>query len=276
MLDSHHHLWRYDPEHYPWIPPESALAQDYLIPELVANTDAAGVTGTVAVQARQSLEESDWLLSLSDESDRIQGVVGWVPLADEKVGEHLERLSHHRKFKAVRHVVQDEPDDNFILGDDFNRGIGMLQDYGLVYDILIFQKHLPPTIEFVDKHPNQLFVIDHIAKPVIHNGRIEEDWKRGMAALAEREHVTAVKISGMVTEVTDDKLDDTTLKNYLCETLELFGPKRICFGTDWPVCLLRIDSYKDWADSVRSYVAELSENEQSAILTDTCKAAYRL
>ena len=93
---------------------------------------------------------------------------------------------------------------------------------------------------------------------------------------AEREHVTAVKISGMVTEVTDDKLDETTLKNYLCETLELFGPKRICFGTDWPVCLLRIDSYKDWADSVRSYVAELSENEQSAILTDTCKAAYRL
>lgn len=276
MIDSHHHLWTYDPEHYPWIPPESALAQDYLIPELLENTDAAGVTGTVAVQARQSLEESDWLLSLSDECDRIRGVVGWVPLADPDVGQHLERLSHHRKFKAVRHVVQDEPDDNFILGEAFNRGIEQLQDYGLVYDILIFQKHLPPSIEFVDRHPHQPFVIDHIAKPVIHNGRLEEDWEKGMAALAERDNVTAVKISGMVTEVTDRDLDEATLKNYFDRTLELFGPKRVCFGTDWPVCLLRIGAYQDWADSVRTFVADLSEDEQQAILSDTCCAAYRL
>ena len=276
MLDSHHHLWRYDPEQYPWIPPESALAQDYLIPELVANTDAAGVTGTVAVQARQSLEESDWLLSLSDESDRIQGVVGWVPLADEKVGEHLERLSHHRKFKAVRHVVQDEPDDNFILGEKFNKGIAKLKDFDLIYDILIFQKHLPPTIEFVDRHPNQLFVIDHIAKPVIHNGRIEKEWRSGMTALAERENICAVKISGMVTEVTNDTIDEVTLKDYLYETLEMFGAKRVSFGTDWPVCLLRIDSYLDWATSMRNYVAELSAHEQTAILQETCEASYRL
>ncbi len=278
MLDSHHHLWTYDPAQYPWIPPGSALAQDYLLPELIENTDAAGVTGTVAVQARQTLEESDRLLSLSDQCDRIHGVVGWVPLADPNVEEHLQRLSAHagKKFKAVRHVVQDEPDDNFILGEAFNRGIGKLRDFGLIYDILIFQKHLPPTIEFVDRHPDQPFVLDHIAKPVIHNGRIEDDWKKGMAALAERDNVTAVKISGMVTEVTDDHLDEATLENYFKETLELFGPQRLCFGTDWPVCLLRIDSYKDWADSVRGYVSELSEDEQAAILSTTCQAAYRL
>jgi len=276
MLDSHHHLWAYNPEQYPWIPPGSALAQDYLIPELIENTDAAGVTGTVAVQARQTLEESDWLLALSDQCERIQGVVGWVPLVDDDVGRHLEHLSHHRKFKAVRHVVQDEPDDQFILGEAFNRGIAQLQDYGLIYDILIFQKHLPPTIEFVDRHPNQPFVIDHIAKPVIHNGRIEEDWKKGMAALAERQNVIAVKISGMVTEVTDDQLEVATLRNYFNESLELFGPARLCLGTDWPVCLLRIDSYKDWTDSVCNYVSELSDDEQSAILSGTCRAAYRL
>lgn len=276
MLDSHHHLWSYDPEQYPWIPPESALAQDYLIPELIANTDAAGVTGTVAVQARQTLEESDWLLELAEETDRIKAVVGWVPLAEDNVSEHLERLSQHRKFKAVRHVVQDEPDDNFILGDNFNKGIAKLKDYGLIYDILIFQKHLPPTVEFVDRHPDQPFVIDHIAKPVIHNGRIEDEWRKGMAALAERENVTAVKISGMVTEVTNDKVNHATLKDYVDETLGMFGSKRVCFGTDWPVCLLRIDSYVDWATSVRNYVAELSADEQAAILHETCAEAYGL
>ena len=276
MLDAHHHLWTYDPKQYPWITPDSVLAGDYLIPDLLANTDAAGVSGTVAVQARQTIEESDWLLELADECDRIQGVVGWVPLADGNVEEHLDRLSNHRKFKAVRHVVQDEPDDHFILGAEFNEGIRKLRDHGLAYDILIFQKHLPPTIEFVDRHPDQPFIIDHIAKPVIHNGRIEDEWRKGMAALAERDNVVAVKISGMVTEVTDEAISEATLKNYFDESLEMFGAERLCFGTDWPVCLLRIDSYSQWANSVRAYVAELSVGEQNAILHGTCQRAYNL
>jgi len=276
MLDAHHHLWTYDPKQYPWITPDSVLARDYLIPDLLANTDTAGVSGTVVVQARQTIEESDWLLELADECDRIQGVVGWVPLADGNVEEHLERLGNHRKFKAVRHVVQDEPDDRFILGTAFNEGIRKLRDYGLAYDILIFQKHLPPTIEFVDRHPDQPFIIDHIAKPVIHNGRIEDEWRTGMAALAERDNVIAVKISGLVTEVTDGAINEATLKNYFDESLEIFGAARLCFGTDWPVCLLRIDSYAQWANSVRAYVAELSVREQNAILHETCQRAYNL
>ena len=139
MIDAHHHLWTYDPGQYPWITPGSVLAQDYLLPDLLTSTDAAGVSGTVVVQARQTVEESEWLLGLADECDRIQGVVGWVPLANPGVEEHLEKLSAHRKFKAVRHVVQDEPDDNFILGDEFNQGISKLRAYNLAYDILIFQ-----------------------------------------------------------------------------------------------------------------------------------------
>ena len=276
MLDAHHHLWQYDANQYPWIEGTSALAQNYLLPELIENTTAAEVTGTVAVQARQTLEESDWLLELSDQCDLIRGVVGWVPLADPDVTDHLDRLAQHRKFKAVRHVVQDEPDDNFILGTEFNCGIAKLKDYELVYDILIFQRHLPQTIDFVDRHPGQPFVIDHIAKPVIHNGRIESDWQRGMTALAERDNVTAVKISGMVTEVTDDQIDEATLKNYFLESLEIFGPQRLCFGTDWPVCLLRINAYVDWANSVRDYVTELTTGEQNAVLQENCEKAYRL
>ena len=276
MLDAHHHLWKYDAIQYPWIEGTSPLAQDYLIPELRENTTAAGVTGTVAVQARQSVEESDWLLDLSDQCDLIRGVVGWAPLADDDVGRHLDRLAQHPKFKAVRHVIQDEADDHFILGTEFNRGIAKLKDYELVYDILIFQRHLPQTIDFVDRHPGQPFVIDHIAKPVIHNGRIESDWQRGMTALAERDNVTTVKISGMVTEVTDDQIDEATLKNYFLESLEIFGPQRLCFGTDWPVCLLRINSYVDWANSVRDYVTELTTGEKNAVLQENCKKAYRL
>ena len=276
MIDAHHHLWTYDPGQYPWITPGSVLAQDYLLPDLLTSTDAAGVSGTVVVQARQTVEESEWLLGLADECDRIQGVVGWVPLANPGVEEHLEKLSAHRKFKAVRHVVQDEPDDNFILGDEFNQGISKLRAYNLAYDILIFQKHLSPAIEFVDRHPDQPFIIDHIAKPVIHNGRIEDEWRKGMAALAERDNVTAVKISGMVTEVTNDNISEATLKNYFDESLEMFGAERLCFGTDWPVCLLRIESYVHWANSVRAYVAELSVGEQNAILHETCQRAYQL
>ena len=276
MIDAHHHLWKYNASQYSWIEEDSVLAQDFLLSELSENTTTAGVTGTIAVQARQTLEESDWLLELANQCDLIQGVVGWVPLADADVAGHLDRLAQHRKFKAVRHVIQDEPDDNFILGTEFNRGINKLKDYDLVYDILIFQKHLPQTIKFVDQHPGQSFVIDHIAKPVIHNGRIEDEWRNGMTSLAERDNVRAVKISGMVTEVTNDKIDEATLRNYFAESLEIFGPERLCFGTDWPVCLLRIDSYVDWANSVRGYVADLSVDEQNAILHKNCEKVYRL
>ena len=276
MIDAHHHLWKYNASQYSWIEEDSVLAQDFLLSELSENTTTAGVTGTIAVQARQTLEESDWLLELANQCDLIQGVVGWVPLADADVAGHLDRLTQHRKFKAVRHVIQDEPDDNFILGTEFNRGINKLKDYDLVYDILIFQKHLPQTIKFVDQHPGQSFVIDHIAKPVIHNGRIEDEWRNGMTSLAERDNVRAVKISGMVTEVTNDQIDEATLRNYFAESLEIFGPERLCFGTDWPVCLLRIDSYVNWANSVRGYVADLTVDEQNAILHKNCEKVYRL
>ncbi len=275
MIDSHHHLWHYSPEEYPWIPPGSPLAQDQLLAELEIATTAAEVDATVVVQARQTLEESDWLLGLADHSEIIAGVVGWVPLIDENVGESLSRLAAHPKFKAVRHVLQEEP-NSYFLRDDFHRGLALLPDLDLRYDLLLFQRQLPVAIQLVDRQPQLGVIIDHIAKPEIRNGQVDATWKAGMAELAKRDNILGVKISGMATEVLDPRLDDATLRAYFDETLALFGPDRLMFGTDWPVCLLRIDSYKSWADTVRSYVSELTPEEQQAILHDNAVRCYDL
>ena len=275
MIDSHHHLWNYSPEEYGWIPPGSPLAQDQLVAELEKATSAAGVDATVVVQARQVLEESDWLLSLADSTELIAGVVGWVPLIDQSVGNDLSRLAAHPKFKAVRHVLQEEP-DSYFLRDDFHHGLSLLPDLDLRYDLLLFQRQLPVAIQLVDRQPDLGIIIDHIAKPEIRKGLIDPAWKRGMAELAKRDNILGVKISGMVTEVLDPKIDDATLRAYFDETLELFGPDRLMFGTDWPVCLLRIDSYKDWAEAVRGYVSHLSQEEADAILHDNAVRIYGL
>lgn len=275
MIDSHHHLWQYSPEEYDWIPPGSALAQDHLLVQLDAATSAAGVDGTVVVQARQTLEESDWLLYLSDRSEIIAGVVGWVPLIDPDVADPLARLAAHPKFKAVRHVLQGEP-DSYFLRDDFHNGLSLLPDLDLRYDLLLFQRQLPVAIQLVDRQPDLGIIIDHIAKPEIRKGRIDPAWKAGMAELAKRDNILGVKISGMANEVLDPQIDGATLQAYFDETLALFGPDRLMFGTDWPVCLLRIDSYQDWADTVRGYVSELAPDEAAAILNDNAVRVYGL
>ena len=275
MIDSHHHLWNYSTEEYSWIPPGTPLAQNQLIAELEKATAAAGVDATVVVQARQVLAESDWLLSLADSTDLIHGVVGWVPLVDGNVGEPLSRLAAHSKFKAVRHVLQGEP-DSYFLRDDFHRGLSLLPDLDLRYDLLLFQRQLPVAIQLVDRQPDLGIIIDHIAKPEIHKGQVDPAWKAGMAELAKRENILGVKISGMVTEVLDAEIDEATLRSYFEETLALFGPDRVLFGTDWPVCLLRIDSYKSWAEMVRRFVAELSAEEQDAILHSNTVRCYDL
>lgn len=275
MIDSHHHLWNYSPEEYPWIPPGSPLARNQLLAELERATTAAGVDGTVVVQARQVPEESDWLLSLADSSDLISGVVGWVPLVDKDVGESLCRLAAHPKFKGVRHVLQDEP-DSYFMRDDFHRGLSLLPDLDLRYDLLVLQRQLPAAIQLVDRQPDLGIIIDHIAKPRIRKGRIDSDWRAGMAELALRDNIMGVKLSGMVTEVMDPEIDEPTLRAYFQETLSLFGVDRVMFGTDWPVCLLRIDSYQAWADMVRGFVSELSPDERHGLLDGNAMRAYGL
>jgi L-fuconolactonase len=273
MLDSHHHLWNYSVEEYPWIPAGSPLAQDQLLPQLEAATTSAGVDGTVVVQARQVIEESDWLLSLADESETIRAVVGWVPLIDRNVRDDIERLAPRPKFRAVRHVLQEEPDEYF-LRDDFHNGLAILPDFDLRYDLLVFQRQLPVALQLVDRQPELGFIVDHIAKPEAQNGRIESDWKRGMRELAKRDNILGVKFSGLVTEFPEGDIDPDTIRAYFEESLHIFGPDKLMFGTDWPVCLLRIDSYKAWTDTVRSLLAPLSKDERKAIVSGNCRSAY--
>ncbi len=275
MIDTHHHLWKYRADEYPWIPPGSPLTRDYLVADLEAATAAAGVDGTVVVQARQTPGESAWLLELAETTRVIRGIVGWVPLIDPEVGDLLSRLAAYPKFKGVRHVLQDEP-DSYFLRDDFHRGLGLLPDLDLRYDLLLFQRQLPLAIQLADRHPDLAIIIDHIAKPVIRKGLIDPAWKTGMTELAKRDNVLGVKISGMVTEVTDPQLDEATLHAYFDATLEIFGADRLMIGTDWPVCLLRVATYQEWTGMARGFVARLSPDEAEAILDVNATIIYDL
>jgi L-fuconolactonase len=278
-IDAHHHLWRYSAAEYGWIDEErSALRRDFLPSDLKVVMASAGIDGTIAVQARQTLDETRWLLDLADTTDAIRGVVGWAPIAGEEFPGVMEEFDGRAKLKGLRHVIQDERDPHYILREDFNSGIRTLVDSSLVYEILIFERHLEDAIYFVDEHPQQPFVLDHIAKPLIAAGQLEP-WAARMRELARRENVWC-KLSGMVTEadwhaypVRASSL--ATLKPYLDVAVEAFGPSRLMAGSDWPVCLLATE-YAQWFDLLRSYFASFSESERDAVFGGTAIEVYQL
>jgi L-fuconolactonase len=273
VVDAHHHLWRYNPAEYGWIGPEMGLLRrDFLLADLEAETTAAGIGGVVSVQARQTLVETAWLLELARGSALIQGVVGWVPLVSPTVAAHLERFAADPKFKGVRHVLQGE-DDDYMLRPDFDAGIGVLRGFGLVYDVLIKERQLPPATQLVDRHPAQRFVLDHLAKPQVEAGAFEP-WNRNLRALAERPNVFC-KLSGLVTEADWSGWSEAQLEPYVHTVLAAFGPGRIMFGSDWPVCLVA-STYAGWVSTVRSLLAALSADEQAQIFAGTAQRAYGL
>ena len=273
-IDAHQHFWRYNPVEYDWIDDTmTVIRRDFLPADLQREINQAGVDGVVSVQARQILEETEWLLRAAAENDFIRGVVGWVPLRDAGVGKILEKFAVHPKLRGVRHVVQSEPDDHFILRRDFNRGIKLLRQFGLAYDILVYERQLPPTIEFVDRHPDQVFVLDHVAKPRIGDNLLEP-WRESIRELARRENVYC-KISGMVTEADYKQWTEDQLKPYLETVLEAFGPRRLMFGSDWPVCLVAC-SYVRWHEIVSRFTSQLSENDRAWIFGKTAIKAYGL
>jgi len=273
-IDSHHHFWTYDPVEYGWIDDSlQAIRRDFLPDHLRAEIASVGVAGVVSVQARQNLVETQWLLDFAAHHDFIKGVVGWVELVSPQVGRELERFAARPKLKSVRHVVQGEPDDHFILHADFNRGIRELKKYSLTYDILILERQLPPTIQFVDAHPDQVFVLDHIAKPRIQDG-VFAPWRQNICELAKRPNVYC-KLSGMVTEAGFATWTDGQLRPYFETVLAAFGPRRLMFGSDWPVCLVAC-GYARWHQQVSAWVAELSVDEQARVLGGTAVEAYNL
>ena len=274
IIDTHHHLWNYNPVEFDWIDDEmAAIRKSFLPADLQATLPNTGVKGVVTVQARQSLEETNWLLKLASENDFIKGVVGWVPLADESIQQILEEYKSSPWLKGVRHVVQGEPDPEFILGKDFNKGISLLKNYNLAYDILIFEHQLVNTIRFVDQHPEQQFVVDHIAKPKIKKNELEP-WAKNVKELAKRENVSC-KISGMVTEADYKLWTEEQLNPYFETIFEAFGPSRLLFGSDWPVCLVATN-YSNWLELVKKTISNFSKEEQDFILYKNAQRIYNI
>ena len=272
-IDAHQHFWKYDSGQYGWISDNmSVIRRDFLPEHLASEMKLAGIDGSIAVQAAGP-GETEWLLELAKDRDFILGVVGWTPLTDPLVGDAVGRLAQNPKLRGLRHVVQDEPDPNYILRDDFNAGVRKVTEAGLVYDILIFERHLPPAIQFVDRHPNQIFVLDHIAKPSIKAGEISP-WRENIRELAKRPNIYC-KISGMVTEADWTGWTSEQLSIYIDVVLTAFGANRLMFGSDWPVCLLA-SPYKKWVQVVEKASAPLSASEQQRIWGGTAREAYRL
>ncbi|WP_260703788.1 amidohydrolase family protein [Edaphobacter flagellatus] len=273
-VDAHHHLWRYTAAEYGWIDDSMRILQrDFLADDLVAEMKAADIDGAVAVQARQTVDETRWLLEQAANCDAICGVVGWAPLAEKNLVAVLDAFADKPKLRGLRHIVQGEPDENFILRPDFNDGVKRLRQYGLVYDVLIYERQLPQAIEFVDRHPEQAFVLDHIAKPRIREG-IVEPWAERMREMGRREHVWC-KVSGLVTEADWSAWTLHSLRPYLDVVVEAFGPQRLMAGSDWPVCLVA-SGYKRWFDVLKEYFAEYSVAEREAIFGGTAKSVYGL
>ena len=273
-IDTHHHFWKYSTQDYGWMSDRmQVIRRDFLPADLKAEISAAGIDGVVSVQARQELRENSFLLDFAAQNDFIRGVVGWVPLIDANVKGELERLASNKKLKGIRHVLHDEADERYMLRDDFNRGIGLLKDFNLAYDILIFEKHLPQTLQFVDRHPEQVFVLDHVAKPRIKDGYLSP-WQSNIVQLAHRPNIYC-KISGMVTEADWQNWTEEQLQPYLETVLGAFGTKRLMFGSDWPVCLLACP-YKRWVEVVEHFLSQLSADEQARIMGQNAAEVYRL
>src|SRR3954463_15251846 len=275
MIDAHHHLWKYSAAEYGWINPQMpAIRKDFLPEDLEELMHYFGIEGTVAVQARQSLEETTWLLDLAAKPPIMRGVVGWVPLTEGAgVKRHLDRFAPNPQLRGVRHIIQDEADPRYILRNDFNTGVHALLDYKLRYDILIFERHLPAAIQFVDRHPKQIFILDHIAKPRIKD-KVLSPWDRNMREMAKRQNVYC-KLSGMITEADPKRWKPADLQPYVDVVLSAFGPKRLMYGSDWPVMLLA-GEYALWYGFVTNAIAKLSQAEQDRIMGGTAVEAYGL
>lgn len=274
IIDSHHHYWQYNPVEYDWIDDSMKVIRTDFLPEKLERTiREAGIDGVISVHARQSVEETDWLIGMAHQNKFMKGVVGWLPLIQDDIETYLEKYSGEKILKGLRHVVQGEPDPEFILRNDFNRGISLLKKYSLVYDILIVERQLPNTIKFVDQHPDQLFALDHIAKPLININELSP-WKENIQELAKRKNVSC-KISGMLTETDFTNWTPEQLQPYFDVVLEAFGPDRLLFGSDWPVCLVAT-SYKNWADLVRETISTFSETEQAKIMGENAVRIYNL
>ena len=273
-IDSHQHFWNYNPREYTWMKDGMEILQRDFTPQDLATAQAEiGFDGSVAVQARMTLDETRWLLELAAQHETIRGVVGNDDLLSPQAGDQLDEFKDNPKCVGMRHVVHDEPDDHFMLRADFLNGLEELSRRDLAYDLLLFEKHLAVAIEVVSRFPNLRFVVDHISKPLIREG-VLAPWDDHIRDLALFENVTC-KLSGMVTEADWERWTPDDLEPYMSVVLEAFGPDRLMIGSDWPVCLVA-GSYGSVMSVVIDFIARLSSDEQVRILGSTCWDVYGL
>lgn len=272
-IDSHQHFWNYDADRDSWIGETmGVLKREFLPEELAKELDSCGIEGCIAVQAGQSEEETNYLLNLASENTFIKGVVGWVDLQSSNVKSRLSHFSQYEKLKGVRHILQSEADD-FMLKDDFVRGIKALSEFNLTYDILILPKHLGTALELAHRFPKQPFVIDHLAKPQIKNQHFSP-WKEDILALAEMPNVYC-KVSGLTTEADWQKWTPQDIYPYLDIVFEAFGTERLMYGSDWPVCLLA-GGYEKIYNLMSSYMEPFLENDKARVFGLNAQKFYNL
>jgi len=274
QIDAHQHFWIYNQTEFGWIDDSMAtLRRDFLPENLAPELKANGFQGSVVVQTRQTLEETRWLLQLAERSPQILGVVGWVDLTSADIRSQLKTLSRNPRLVGMRHIVQSEPDDRFLLRPEFLRGIAALEEFDLAYDILIYTKHLPVAIEFVERFPRLRFVLDHLAKPPIKSGEIDI-WTSGIRRLAAFPQVFC-KLSGLVTEADWQHWTPDQISPYLDVALEAFGADRLMIGSDWPVCLVG-GSYTQVIQLVKNYVLNRFPDALPLVLGGNAQRFWRL
>lgn len=272
-IDSHQHFWHYEPVKHSWINDEMAvIRKDFLPADLAPIIKSNGVIGTVAVQADQTEAETNFLLGLAEESNFIKGIVGWVDLRSSSIIERLEHYAQFKNIKGFRHVLQGE-EPSFMLQPSFLNGIASLKAHNFTYDILIFPKQLEASLDLVKQFPNQPFVIDHLAKPYVKAGQIDE-WAKGIVALSEHENVFC-KVSGMVTEADYKKWQPQNFTPYLDVVVEAFGMRRLMFGSDWPVCQVAA-SYQQMMGIVEDYFDSFSSDEKNQFFNQNAANFYNL
>ena len=273
-IDAHQHFWQYNPAAHAWMTDAmAALKHDHLPEDLEPLLASLGFDGCIAVQASQSLEETRWLLELAEQNDFVRGVVGWVDLRSPELPAQLEQFAVHPRLVGVRHIVQDEPDDHFMLRDDFRAGIAQLGECGLTYDVLIYPRQLPAAVKLVQEFPQQRFVLDHIAKPGIAEGKLAK-WEDGVRELARMPNICC-KLSGMVTETRWKQWQPRDFHPYLDVVFDAFGPERLMIGSDWPVCTLSAE-YESAMRIVIDYIEQFPAAAQEGILGRNCAHFYGL
>lgn len=272
-IDAHQHFWVYNHREFAWIDESMAsIRRDFLPAELAPLLENNGFQGSILVQVRQTLDETRWMLDLAEDNPFILGVVGWVDLRSPRLRAELQSFALRPRLVGIRHIVQSESDD-FLLNSAFLRGISLLEEFDLAYDLLIYPKHLPLAARFVERFPRQRFVLDHLAKPPVKSGGLEA-WARGIRELAALPNVLA-KLSGLVTEADWQAWTAKGVRPYLDVAFECFGPSRLMIGSDWPVCTVAA-SYEQTVNLVQDYLCAYSPEEREAVLGGNAARFWRL